>query len=157
MSQSHLVPCPSCARHVRAFESSCPFCRGALSETLRAIVPARRPTGRLTRAALYTFGATSLTLAAACSSSSTQNGSTDGSADVTSSDSMGQPEAVPHYGCPPGDCNPVDAAPDTPGEFDVVAAYGAPGDAFPVDSPEDAGSDGDSGFTAAYGSPSPDH
>jgi len=152
MSQAHLIPCPGCARHVRAFESACPFCAASLPESLRASVPARRPTGRLTRAALYTFGATSLTLAAACSSTSSDTGTQDGATDVTHADSPGMPDVIAHYGCPPADC--PEASSDGPENFDVVAAYGGPGDAFP---PMDAGSpDADSGVTAAYGAPTPD-
>jgi hypothetical protein len=148
MSQAHLIPCPGCARHVRAFESSCPFCASALPESLRASLPARRPTGRLTRAALYTFGATSLTLAAACSSTSSDTGTQDGASDVNHADSP-----IAHYGCPPVDCHP-EASTDGPADFDVVAAYGGPGDAIsPVDVEV---ADADSGLIAAYGAPTPD-
>jgi hypothetical protein len=150
MSQAHLIPCPDCARHVRAFESLCPFCASAIPETLRAGVPARRPTGRLTRAALYTFGATSLTLAAACSSTSEPSGTSDAASDVSQADGTGSPDAIAHYGCPPADCNP-DAESDVHEIFDAIPAYGAPGDAHLP--PEDAGTDADSGVSAAYGAP----
>lgn len=51
-----LVPCPSCARHVRASEHACPFCRSALPAGLAArAVP--NTTQRLSRAAAFTFAA----------------------------------------------------------------------------------------------------
>lgn len=51
-----LVPCPSCARHVRASEQACPFCRSALPAGLGArAVP--NTTQRLSRAAVFTFAA----------------------------------------------------------------------------------------------------
>lgn len=49
-----LVPCPGCARHVKALETGCPFCGSRLAE-----LPAERPrpTARLGRAATFAFGA----------------------------------------------------------------------------------------------------
>lgn len=59
-----LVPCPSCARHVRERESVCPFCASLMPEGLRAPVP---PSGRISRAAMIALAST--LSAAACSSS----------------------------------------------------------------------------------------
>jgi hypothetical protein len=153
MRTSHLIPCPGCARHVRASELACPFCTGALPESLRATLPARRPpVGRLTRAALYTFSATSLTLAAACGST-TETGSADGSTvDAPGNrDSESVPEGAALYGLAP-DTGIKDAGPDT--------ASDAPEDVAPADSgndtsspPRDASHDGDSGGVALYGTP----
>lgn len=53
---NHLIPCPGCSRHVRAFESECPFCRVDLD--LSSVPEHAMPTRRLGRAALFTFGAT---------------------------------------------------------------------------------------------------
>ncbi len=52
-----LAPCPSCSRHVRTSEASCPFCRAALTgETLvGGLVPG--PSIRLSRAAAFAFTA----------------------------------------------------------------------------------------------------
>jgi hypothetical protein len=51
-----LVPCPSCARHVRAGEGACPFCSSALPVDLAArAVPAA--TRRLSRVAAFGFAA----------------------------------------------------------------------------------------------------
>jgi hypothetical protein len=157
MSQSHLISCPTCERHVRAHEPVCPFCAGALSESVRAAVPARRPTGRLTRAAMYAVGATSLTLAAACSSTSSPGNPDGSSADtgtdtstndattdsMQSNDGLGSQEAVAAYGCAPGTCEPVEAGAD-----------GAGSDGGGADASEDAnGLDGGGpdGVIAAYG------
>lgn len=49
----HLVPCASCARHVRASDDTCPFCGHA-----HVVASARPlPKRRLTRAATFAFGA----------------------------------------------------------------------------------------------------
>lgn len=69
MSATHLVVCPSCARHVRAREESCPFCRSELGEALRQTPEPRAPAIRLSRGALYAFGVGSLTVATMCGSS----------------------------------------------------------------------------------------
>lgn len=39
-----LIPCPECARHVRASETSCPFCRASLdlANAADAVLPAER-------------------------------------------------------------------------------------------------------------------
>src|SRR5690606_5822960 len=51
---SHLVPCPSCQRHVRTHEVSCPFCGAPLD--LSGVAPRRLPPARLGRAATLAFG-----------------------------------------------------------------------------------------------------
>jgi len=51
---NHLVPCPSCGRHVRASEARCPFCE---AEQGAAPAPRPVPSGRLSRAATLAFGA----------------------------------------------------------------------------------------------------
>lgn len=64
---AELRPCPSCARHVRSSEATCPFCD--------AVVPTAKtttstPVGRLGRAALFVAGtaivAASATAAVGC-------------------------------------------------------------------------------------------
>lgn len=54
---SPLVPCPSCARHVRSSESACPFCSAQLPSRLasRAVPSTSR---RLDRLAAFTFATT---------------------------------------------------------------------------------------------------
>ncbi len=113
-----LHPCPSCGRHVRRSETTCPFCATALSF---AGVPERGvPAVRLGRAATFAFGAAVATA---------------GAASLVGC-------AAPAYGAPPRDtgvdatagdaAEPVDAF---AGGFD--AAYGGP----PIDAsdPSDAG------------------
>lgn len=53
---SHLVPCPSCSRHVRVSEPECPFCGDSLD--LAGTPAPALPTSRLGRAATFAFGAT---------------------------------------------------------------------------------------------------
>jgi hypothetical protein len=106
----------------------------------------------MSRAALYAFGATSLGLAAACTSSTTTPGSED--------DAGSDVHAVPLYG---GVGVPVDAHSDQAvgdaGTDSPTAQplYGASFDgSFPIDSPttdEGVKGDADSGATAAYGAP----
>ena len=135
MKRAHLVPCPSCARHVRVSEAACPFCRGALDESLRAQPAPQAAPARLSRAALYALGAAgTVTLAAACSQSV--------------------------YGAPvtPDDAGPRDAGPPM-----VDAAYGGPpidggfdaDDGAPpvVDAGRDADDDASPLVDAAYGGP----
>jgi hypothetical protein len=98
-----LVPCPSCARHVRVEETRCPFCDGPLPA--RAPVAARGPSapGRLSRAALFAAGAT-LAGAAGCSSDSigvAADAGVDraGASDTGGADGAGDDmSAVPIYG-----------------------------------------------------------
>ena len=52
---STLTPCPSCVRHVRTTEKSCPFCMSALP--VFALPDAKEPTERLSRAAALAFAA----------------------------------------------------------------------------------------------------
>ena len=70
MSQP-LVPCPSCARHVRASETACPFCQAELPEGLEAQA---RPgvARRMSRAAALALGA-SLAVAACADEVQTTN------------------------------------------------------------------------------------
>lgn len=125
-----LHPCPSCGRHVRRSESSCPFCASALS--FEGVPERGVPAARLGRAATFAFGAAVATTASALTGCS----------------------AMALYGAPPADTG-VDAAsadaavPDDShvGGFD--AAYGGP----PIDA---AGVDGgtvDGGLAGAYGGP----
>jgi len=59
--RARFVPCPSCARHVKQSDSTCPFCG---NEIPNVIVPARRvAAGRLSRSALFAAGAAGLALA----------------------------------------------------------------------------------------------
>jgi hypothetical protein len=111
---SHFVPCPSCGRHVLSAETACPFCTGALPESLRVQKPAPRPPGRLSRAALMAAGA-ALMGAEACGN------------------------AVPVYGAPTGaggNMMSTDGGGDAPEGGGPVPVYGAPAPLEPEPSDE---------------------
>ena len=119
-----LVPCPWCARHVRADETSCPFCKSTLSDGLTsAVVPAA--SSRLSRAAAFAFTAS---IAVTGCASGTTGGGIDSGANAPDTGGL-----QPPYGHPPhedADAPPsIDAgAPDTstPDDGGLQAAYGAP-------------------------------
>jgi len=66
VNAAHLRPCPSCDRHARVSEDACPFCAAAFDGSFRSAPRPRRPSGRLTRAALVTLGTSSAALAPGC-------------------------------------------------------------------------------------------
>jgi hypothetical protein len=146
-----LVPCPSCARHVKSSEAACPFCSVALSGSTVSRTPVRR---RLERLAAFTFAATlAVTGCAAVGDDDSEKSEQD----------LGGVHAM--YGMPPP---PVDAGPPPPTDAgppctpidDIdnggfAAMYGmppAPIHPCPVDAgpapAEDAG-----GFHTMYGMP----
>ncbi len=136
---SQLLPCPSCARHVRQTESGCPFCGSALA--LADAAQRTMPTQRLGRAATFAFGAAIATSVAACGGGTTPgNDSGIAPAYGAPADSGIDSGMLAMYGGPP-----PDAGQDTGGPGPL---YGAP--AF------DAGQDG-GGPAPAYGAvPAPD-
>ena len=159
-----LVPCPSCARHVRASERACPFCRSVLSSTLASkAIPGA--TQRLSRAAAFTFAAT--LAATGCSDdpapaadaavldtgSATDTGpSTDRGTDTGSATDTGFPTddggVAPLYGLPaPDSGTATDTGPTDDGG--VAPLYGLP--APDSGTGQDAGEDGSIGVR--YGSP----
>jgi len=77
MGTNRLLACPSCGRHVRSAESTCPFCESLLPANFANACTPQPPGLRLSRAALYALGATSLTLASACSRAESSTSSTD--------------------------------------------------------------------------------
>jgi hypothetical protein len=54
-----LIPCPDCARHVRATESACPFCTATLPHSFSSLAPPDTR-ARLTRKATALFGVAAL-------------------------------------------------------------------------------------------------
>jgi hypothetical protein len=136
-----LVPCINCGRHVRTSDTSCPFCGHTVESDASARAVGRTHGARLTRAALFAFGAT----AAACSPASDNT-------DAQVQDSATDAGTMALYGGPP-----VFVGVRATGSRDdagTMALYGGP----PVDSgaPTDAGtgndaSDGSPG--ARYGAP----
>jgi hypothetical protein len=141
MTQSHLRPCPSCARHVRVNEGGCPFCGESLSDEFRAVPRPLGPGVRLGRAALFAFGTGTLTLASACSSSATplygasfmfdagddgESTTPDGAVVPDASAEPDAPVATPAYGAPGEPVEPTDASDDH--HVGVTPLYGiAPG------------------------------
>jgi hypothetical protein len=131
-----LHPCPSCDRHVRASETTCPFCEASIA----IVVPAPRMiTERLGRAALFTLGAAVV---------------------VVSGVELSGCSSVPTYGGPAQDSGSVsDAA--VPADTSTAnqdsgffPPYGTPADTGPQPDggpPEDGGTDG--GLAGAYGGP----
>ena len=157
MMNRALLPCRSCARHVRATDSACPFCGSAVPEQTRMVARPQAPRGNLSRAALFALGAAAAaagtTGIAGCSGGvvSVQ----DASGDVVSTqDAYGGPP--PHDVGPSDSPGDVDSAQDAPRDvFMAHDAYGAP----PPDvgpkwdaSAADAGSDV---IQAMYGGPPP--
>ena len=154
-----LLPCPSCARHVRQSESGCPFCGASLA---LASEPSRpMPTQRLGRAATFAFGAAMATSVAACGTTTTptttytgvaqEDGGTDGGvapAYGAPSDAGSDAGMLAMYGGPPSDSGTTDQDGGGP-----APAYGGPiredaGGVQPVDS---------GGVAPAYGAiPPPD-
>ncbi|MFO0613323.1 MAG: hypothetical protein U0414_12080 [Polyangiaceae bacterium] len=91
-----LVPCASCARHVRVADVSCPFC-GAVRAAHAAGGDALRP--RAKRA--IAFVAASLS-AASCSNATPTTGSATASATATATATASTPSApATRYGLPP--------------------------------------------------------
>ena len=114
---SNFVPCPACNRHVLSAETACPFCTAALPESLRLQIPAPRPPGRLSRAALLAASA-ALMGAEACGSATPVYGApsgfggnntmTDGGGGAGGADGPQDGSAVALYGAAPA---PLESAP----------------------------------------------
>src|SRR4051812_11078561 len=125
-----LVPCPSCSRHVRALEAACPFCAAALPGDLgeRAIPGTSL---RLTRAAVFVFGASIALTACSGEVSTASAGATSGGQGGGAPDDDGGVAAL--YGFPAMDDAGTDAEPDAPDDSGgFMGMYGNP-------PPEDAG------------------
>ena len=137
-----LEKCTSCARHVRQSEASCPFCGVVLPASFRVRRGKPRPAGRLSRAALWALGASSVgvvPLTACGSDDSFVSGEPDASLlDAAYGGPPIHEDAAPEttdaaYGGPPVDLDAADADGGPMGSLD--AAYGAP-------PPHDGGGDG---------------
>lgn len=130
-----LIPCPSCHRHVRAGDASCPFCSTALPESARPVPSAST---RLGRGALFAFAVS----VAACGGSTETETTTDGGTDTGAAKDTGT-------------TSDTSVATDTGGP---VAAYGAPPDTGVADtgSSKDTGVTDTGGPAPAYGLPPAD-
>jgi len=133
-----LHPCPSCAQHLRATETACPFCDAVLPEGFGVCRQQAGTGGRpMSRAALLFVGAT---VAASCGGSVETGSTTDGghAADSGGGDADIDAQPVTLYG--PGpifDASRPDARPD------------AASDAPSTDAPAETGYDG--GSAVLYG------
>jgi hypothetical protein len=124
-----LVPCPSCARHVRQSEASCPFCSAELS--LGQVPAPVLPRGRLGRAATFAFGASLVgaTSLIACGGDSEEGkeggGGTAPTAGTMSSGGDGAP--MPVYGAPAAGMGGASTGGDSSfAGSAIVPMYGAP-------------------------------
>jgi hypothetical protein len=119
MSDTRLVPCRACARHVRLRDAACPFCGASNADAATRASSMRVLSKRLPRVALFAVGAGTIALAS-CGDSSSGSGTeaTDAAVDA--------PTATPLYGGPP--THPADASPAADAEPDTsfVGAYGGP-------------------------------
>jgi hypothetical protein len=131
MTRPHLRACSSCARHVRVSEEACPFCGSALADSFRAAPAPQAPGARLTRAALFAFGAGTLALTPACSSSTSSTATTDaGQSDGQTQESLDS-GLQPAYGGPGlgedgGGLQPVYGAPADSGVIGVIDSGAEP-------------------------------
>ena len=121
MASQRLVPCASCARHVRVSETACPFCAAPLvpsATTARSAAPGKR----LSRAAMFALGASAAAVAACSGSVTALYGAppSDGGALDGGNDAADDVQAVPAYGIAP-----MDAGNDGP---IPAPLYGAPPD-----------------------------
>jgi hypothetical protein len=138
MAKSLLLVCPSCERHVRTVDSSCPFCGLALSAEVRATLGLRPPARRLTtRAAFYALSVGTVSLTAACGG--TVISDSEGGTQESGSQSDGESDTTcvcPPYGLAPpfdaetsSDAGEPDATQEDDGgpqEAAVLPPYGSP-------------------------------
>ena len=160
---TRLIPCPSCARHVRSSDAACPFCGAA---TVQAPAPAVSR-GRLSRAAFIAVSAAGALAATDCGGSTASpepasdaaapadgasSGSSSSGSSSSGSGSSGSGMVQPLYG---GIIPPVDAGDDAGGHM-AEPVYGAmvpPPDAG--DTSDDAGDGGFHGIPIYGAAPPP--
>lgn len=125
MSQC-LHPCPSCAQHLRATETVCPFCALALPEGFGVCAQRAGPRGRpMSRAALLFVGAT---VTASCGGATETGTPADGGREATADSGEETGPPVTLYGPGPVfDAGPrPDAGADAPSEAASDGATDAP-------------------------------
>ena len=122
-----LVPCPSCRRHVRSTEQSCPFCASALPDDLAARANPAPANRRIHRSVLFAAGAVASAVAIGACSSSSSGTPTPPTDSATTSDAIAD-DGTPAVMYGPA---PFDTAPDDDGA--PMPKYGGP----PVDSGAD--------------------
>ena len=112
-----LAPCPSCSRHVKTTEASCPFCQTAIAP--RTVAPVPFVQKRMTRAAAYAFSASLAVGGCAGSVTNTGDGGTEGGTKdggandgATNDGPSDEGNIQPPYGVPLYGAVPVDAGND---------------------------------------------
>jgi hypothetical protein len=142
-----LRPCPSCSRHLRAVETTCPFCGHALPVGFADVPQPVFPKTRLTRAAIFALGA-ALGSAPACDGDLP---TVDGAADGSGRDGSKGGSDGGGSGGAGGDAGPSDG-----GGSGGTASTDAAGDSASQDgSPADGNSGLDRGIAVMYGAPPP--
>ena len=126
---SHLTPCPTCTRHVRNTDGSCPFCGSAVEMRPDPVRPA--PPQRMGRAALAAVGA-AFAFSAACggggeTAAPAYGGPPDEEYEQPIDETSGDEEEAPiEDEAPPPDEGGGDAQPDETEPDPVAPAYGGP-------------------------------
>lgn len=119
----HLEPCPSCRRHVKTTEPTCPFCTTPVPESLRLRAPPRVPLTRLGRRATFAFG---IAVVAGCGGETTGRSNPDATpSDSESAPDGASPDATADQGAAGQDAGVtpvVDAAIDMGGPVPIYSA-----------------------------------
>ncbi len=117
MTNDALSPCPSCARHVRTSETSCPFCRAPVALSASLAMPSLVG---LNRAQIFFFGA-ALTVAGCSGGEQAPTPAPDPNEDQSLAGAYGAPPMAQQPTTPPPTTTP---AQEDRGNTDP--AYGAP-------------------------------
>lgn len=160
-----LVVCPSCNRHLRRSEITCPFCDADVGDAMANAAPRPIPVERLGRTAIFAFAAANLGVAACGGVVETPapvpvDGSVNtGGAAGAGGAGNGGFIAQPHYGAPPpptggfGNGGASTGGTTGSGGYVIVPPYGVP----PPPSggaPSTGGVNGSDGMgTPIYGAP----
>ncbi len=139
-----LHPCPHCQRHIRANESSCPFCDGETAGAFDHLAQPRLPTRRLSRAALLALGtmAASVPLSACAGEDDGENSTGTGGINATTDGEGAGGSEMSTAGDGAGG---ADAS--TGGDSGGAAVYGVP----PSGGANSAGTGGDGSIGPVYG------
>lgn len=149
---SHLLPCPSCNRHVFNDEANCPFCKQPLPTEMATREQGPLPRGRLGRAALLVFSTVGATACGASTEAATDmmgGSSAGGSSNAMNgggaggSSNMNSGAGMSSGGTPEMPVQPVYGAAVLPPENGGAASGGAPA--------MEGGGDGGFATVPAYG------
>ncbi len=123
---SSLLPCPTCSRHVRRGDASCPFCASVLDASFGRSQARPTPGPRLVRAATFALG-TALAISTGCGAPATATGGPPVEDDDTNGGNT-EVDAGPRE----TDDRETQTTPPTPDPDPVpVSAYGAPSEPGP--------------------------